>query len=108
MPNARSKALVTGASRGLGLAIARSLSVTHDVVGVARSGLDSQEDSQRIDHRQNVDLGRTEELDRLAGDLRDCDVLVNNAGMAVDGVLATQSFERIEEMQQFVNGRIAT
>lgn len=95
----RMKILVTGTSRGLGLEIARELSVEHEVVGVARNDV-SQESASELAfrHVSGVDLSKPEAVDELAPILAECDGLVNNAALAHDGILATQSLQDIEQM----------
>lgn len=93
--------MVTGASRGIGKAIALDLSSTWRVIGVSRSELSLPRDhpySANILYRSGVDFAKTEDLASLASDLVDCDALVNNVGIAHDGLLATQSLEDIEQM----------
>jgi len=92
------QALVTGASRGLGRAIALDLARDHAVVGVARNWPDAQpSQDQRF---VCCDLASSDEIERLSGELRGSDILINNAGVAHDGILATQGLDAIEEMLQ--------
>lgn len=90
--------LVTGASRGLGPAIARKvLGLGYDVVGVARTRSAEVEallaEQPGRFHFESFDLGRVEEIHRFVSGLHKrygrFYGLVNNAGVGLDGVLAT-------------------
>jgi 3-oxoacyl-[acyl-carrier protein] reductase len=92
--------LVTGASKGLGLAIAQRLAAQPDtrVIGLSRSvgnGFQALIDAQpdRI-HHIAFDAGDIGAIAGIVGDItaRHGRIygLVNNAGMGLDGVLATQ------------------
>lgn len=79
--------LVTGASRGIGRAIAMRMALTHDIVAVARSeeALDALaaeigETGGRC-HTVVLDIADPVAVAAALGDLR-VDVLVNNAGVA--------------------------
>jgi 3-hydroxybutyrate dehydrogenase len=88
-------ALVTGASRGIGAAIARSLAPDHDLVLVARSSdsLQAVADGLRgTTHCVAADLSTTQGVQTLLDALGDLtggrvDVLVNNAGIALSAPL---------------------
>jgi NADP-dependent 3-hydroxy acid dehydrogenase YdfG len=88
MPEARPTALVTGASRGIGRAIALRLAATHDVLAAARS-VDAlatlAEEVRALGGRCEplaMDVADARSVERaLAG--READVLVNNAGVGV-------------------------
>jgi len=84
------KILVTGASRGLGLAIGASLAPDHEVVGCGRT---AEVAGAPFSYVGGVDLARPDTFGRL--DLAEFDVLVNNAAIAADGLLATQAEEAI-------------
>ena len=105
-------ALVTGASRGLGRAIARQLAREGAAVGVnyvARSG-DAENVVQEI--RQaggrataiRADIGDPaqvqEMMNRLAGELGPLSILVNNAGVVVRGTIETFQPADLERMRR--------
>jgi 3-oxoacyl-[acyl-carrier protein] reductase len=84
-------ALVTGASRGIGRAIAVELAHAGASVVVGyRSGRDEGEAlAQEIGGRAlQADVSQPEEAKRLVEEAGDLDILVNNAGLTRDGVLA--------------------
>jgi 3-oxoacyl-[acyl-carrier protein] reductase len=103
--------VVTGASRGIGLAIARRLACAgHDVVAVARSAgaplesaiAEAKKRGNGSLHFQQADLSEIEALPALARLLRrksgPIEALVNNAGTGNAGLLATMQDGEIERM----------
>lgn len=85
------KVFVTGASKGLGYAIASSLTSENiSVVGCARSN-----GVFPFEYIGGVDLSNLNTLSFIDEKLKDCDCLINNAAVAYDGLLATQSEESI-------------
>ncbi len=87
-------ALVTGASRGIGRAIAIGLAVAGaEVVLGYRSGKDEAEQlAAELGARAiQADVSSAEDAQRLVEEAGDVDVLVNNAGLTRDGLLARMS-----------------
>jgi 3-oxoacyl-[acyl-carrier protein] reductase len=103
--------LVTGASRGLGLGIARKLTaVGYRVIAVARSKsrqvTEAIAEAERGNHGPlhfaPFDLGKIDDIATLVRNLRKefgpLYGLVNNAALGHDGALATMHNGRIEEL----------
>jgi len=89
-----SLALVTGASKGIGRAIAEELARAGATVVVGyRSGRDEAEElAARIGGRAvQADVSSPDGAKRLVEEAGDVDVLVNNAGLTRDGLLARMS-----------------
>jgi 3-oxoacyl-[acyl-carrier protein] reductase len=84
-------ALVTGASKGIGLAIAEEFArAGAEVVVGYRSGREKAEElASRIGGRAvQADVSSADDAKRLVEEAGDVDVLVNNAGLTRDGLLA--------------------
>jgi 3-oxoacyl-[acyl-carrier protein] reductase len=87
-------ALVTGASRGIGRAIAQELAAGGASVVIGyRSGKDEAEAlAAEIGARAvQADVSSAEDAARLVEEAGDLDILVNNAGLTRDGLLARMS-----------------
>ncbi len=90
------RALVTGASKGIGLAVAQALAAEGchlEIAARGAAGLEQARDMLRkaapeIDVRMHeADLARVEDQERLAQACADVDILVNNAGSNPAGEL---------------------
>jgi 3-oxoacyl-[acyl-carrier protein] reductase len=84
-------ALVTGASRGIGHAIAAELAAGGAAVVIGyRSGKDEAEALAAELHGRAIqaDVSSAEDAKRLVEEAGDLDILVNNAGLTRDGLLA--------------------
>jgi 3-oxoacyl-[acyl-carrier protein] reductase len=89
-------ALVTGASRGIGRAIAAELAAAGATVVVGyRSGQEEAEAlAAEIGSRAiQADVSSPDDARRLVEEAGDLDILVNNAGLTRDGLLARMSDE---------------
>jgi 3-oxoacyl-[acyl-carrier protein] reductase len=87
-------ALVTGASRGIGRAIATELARAGAsvVVGYRTGAQEAEELAAEIGGRAvQADVSSPEDAKRLVDEAGDIDVLVNNAGLTRDGLLARMS-----------------
>jgi 3-oxoacyl-[acyl-carrier protein] reductase len=90
------KALVTGASKGIGRACAEALAAEGcDVVLVSRTAADLEQVRAKIAGEHNVavrvyalDLSDSRNVDTLAAECADTDILVNNAGAIPGGNVA--------------------
>jgi 3-oxoacyl-[acyl-carrier protein] reductase len=110
-PDTERKVLVTGGSRGLGLAIAKQLAgAGYGVIAVARRTskevtaaiADTGRAGQGTLEFHPFDLGNIEQIPDLVRSLRKefgpLYALVNNAALGTDGVLATMHNSQIEEL----------
>ncbi|MGI9111122.1 MAG: 3-oxoacyl-[acyl-carrier-protein] reductase [Gaiellaceae bacterium] len=87
-------ALVTGASKGIGKAIAKELTAAGATVVVGyRSGREEAEAlATELGGRAiQADVSSAEDAKRLVGEAGELDILVNNAGLTRDGLLARMS-----------------
>ena len=93
-------ALVTGASSGIGLEIARILAKDHDVTLAARSAdkLEALATEIRGARVVAVDLSEPAGPRKLVAELPAVDVLVNNAGFADWGMFADAAETELDEM----------
>ena len=88
-------ALVTGASKGIGLAVAKALAAEGcnlHLVARGRETLEAAREAIRKRHQVAValhplDLSRSESVGQLAESCRDVDILINNAGAIPGGTI---------------------
>jgi short-subunit dehydrogenase len=97
-----SLALVTGASGGIGAEIARVLAPDHDLVLVARSAAKLDALATELGGARVIaaDLSDPGAVGKIAAELPEVDVLVNNAGVGDFGAFAAEDTERILGMIQ--------
>jgi 3-oxoacyl-[acyl-carrier protein] reductase len=87
-------ALVTGGSRGIGRAIATELADAGAkvVIGYRSGGDEAEEVAGEIGARAvQADVSNAEDAKRLVDEAGDVEILVNNAGVTRDGLLARMS-----------------
>jgi NAD(P)-dependent dehydrogenase (short-subunit alcohol dehydrogenase family) len=88
-------ALVTGASKGIGLAVAKALAAEGCNLHLAARGKETLEAAREAIRKRHqvavalhpLDLSRSESVDQLAESCRDIDILVNNAGAIPGGTI---------------------
>ena len=90
------KTVVSGTSRGLGLAIANDLVEHHEVLGFARG--ECTDRSARFEHIAGVDATDRDTWARLAPHLAEADALINNVGVGLDSVFAVQTPADIDQL----------
>jgi uncharacterized protein len=95
-------ALVTGASGGIGLEIARVLAPEHDLVLVARSAAKLEALAAELGGARVIaaDLSDAAAVGKIAAEVPDVDVLVNNAGVGDFGPFAEADVDRTLAMIQ--------
>lgn len=86
--------LLSGGSRGLGRDLALYLSNKNLVTTFSRG--DISETAYK--HISGIDAKNINDLDKLYPYLETADVLINNVGIAYDGILATQGQDAIKEI----------
>lgn len=90
------KALVTGGSRGIGQAIAAELAKAgaEVVIGYRSGGEEAEKAAGEIGGRAvQADVSNPEDAKRLVDEAGEVEILVNNAGVTRDGLLARMSDE---------------
>ena len=97
-----STALVTGASGGIGLEIARILAADHDLVLVARSTAKLDALATELGGARVIaaDLAEPAAVGKIVAEVPDVDVLVNNAGVGDFGTFASVDLDKTLGMIQ--------
>src|SRR5215813_6850712 len=98
-------ALVTGASRGIGYAVARGLAAEGCNLHLASrnsADLDTARKNILATHKVNItchaiDLGVSEKATLLARELAEVDILVNNAGAIPQGTISGMDDRKIRD-----------
>src|ERR1700754_2329883 len=94
-----SSVLITGASKGIGRAVAIELSGRgHRVIATARRPETLAD--LRVDQRLRLDVTDQESVDRAVQDAGDIDVLVSNAGETVRAPLESVPLSEVERLFQ--------
>ena len=99
-------ALITGGSQGIGLAVARGLAaegVNLHLASRTQSDLDKAADEIRDRHNVGVtthatDLGVAANVEALANECSDVDILINNAGAIPGGGIDAFDVKRLKEV----------
>lgn len=101
--------LVTGASRGLGEAIAKEFLNDNDIVYVNYNTTSLEEVKEKYSHFNNAkfikcDVSSEEEVKKMINIIKEeqgnLDILVNNAGIAIDSDLQEK---KVEDFQKIIN-----
>lgn len=105
----KKKALITGASRGIGKSIAIEFAKAgYDVYTTCKNSFaELQQLCNNLEFQYNieataflVDAGNAESVDNLFANIKDVDVVVNNAGISYIGLLTDMS---VEEWNRVIN-----
>ncbi|MGD9129503.1 MAG: SDR family oxidoreductase [Candidatus Woesebacteria bacterium] len=99
----RKSAVITGASSGLGLAIAKELLKKNSVVhalGRDKEKLETvrQEISSANLHIHQVDIRDFSQIERSIAKIEKVDILINNAGLWIEGSLQDNPFVKISDV----------
>jgi NADP-dependent 3-hydroxy acid dehydrogenase YdfG len=95
--------VITGGSRGFGLAMAEKLHKQHTCILLARASEALTEAGQKLDCPIYVcNVAEANEVDRTIKTIEashgPIDILINNAGIWIEGALETNSYEMIEQV----------
>ena len=90
--------LISGTSSGLGMHIARNLSVDHSVVGFSRRDCQDSEllANKNFKHISNIDIQK--DKDKILPFLKQTDVLINNIGIAQNSLLVATQEDEINQI----------
>jgi uncharacterized protein len=94
--------VITGGADGLGLSMTKELLSQGAKVNVVSRSKDKLEALQVADTSGNLkifpcDITKENELKAVAESIGDCDIVINNAGVWLEGKIEQQSFEEISQ-----------
>ncbi len=90
------KVVITGANRGIGLALTKKyLEEGYEVIGLCRqSSAELSESGAKV--IENVEVTNLEALKKVANELEEIDILINNAGVLYNETLESMDFDHIQ------------
>lgn len=91
--------LITGANRGIGLALAEQLSANYHVIAVCRNSSDIL-NGLNVEVIENIDVTNENVVTKLVATLPHLDLVIQNAGIWDNETIDTINFQSIEKQVQ--------